>query len=56
MPALLALREAGLEPLDARTPRKGLALLNGTQMMGAIGALLLADADRLVRTAWWRRR
>ncbi|MGZ4313897.1 MAG: HAL/PAL/TAL family ammonia-lyase, partial [Solirubrobacteraceae bacterium] len=29
----------------------GLALLNGTQMMGAVGALALADADRLVRTA-----
>ena len=31
--------------------KEGLALLNGTQMMGALGALLLADADRLVRTA-----
>ena len=31
--------------------KEGLALLNGTQMMGAIGALLLADADRLLRTA-----
>ena len=50
MPALIALREAGLEPL-ALEAKEGLALLNGTQMMGAIGALLLADADRLVRTA-----
>ena len=50
MPALLALREAGLEPLTLAA-KEGLALLNGTQMMGAIGALLLADADRLVRTA-----
>ncbi len=32
-------------------PKEGLALLNGTQMMSAIGALLLADADRLARTA-----
>jgi histidine ammonia-lyase len=31
--------------------KEGLALLNGTQMMGALGALFLADADRLVRTA-----
>jgi histidine ammonia-lyase len=31
--------------------KEGLALLNGTQLMSAIGALLLADADRLVRTA-----
>ena len=50
VPALLALREAGLEPLDLG-PKEGLALLNGTQMMSAIAALFLADADRLVRTA-----
>ena len=50
MPALLALREAGLEPLTLEA-KEGLALLNGTQMMSAIGALVLADADRLVRTA-----
>jgi histidine ammonia-lyase len=50
VPGLIALREAGLEPLVLE-PKEGLALLNGTQMMGAIGALLLADADRLVRTA-----
>ena len=50
MPGLLALREAGLEPLVLGA-KEGLALLNGTQMMSAIGALLLADADRLVRTA-----
>jgi len=50
VPALLALREAGLEPLELEA-KEGLALLNGTQMMSAIGALLLADADRLMRTA-----
>ena len=50
MPALLALREAGLEPLVLEA-KEGLALLNGTQLMSAIGALLLADADRLARTA-----
>jgi histidine ammonia-lyase len=50
VPALLALREAGLEPLILEA-KEGLALLNGTQMMSAIGALLLADADRLIRTA-----
>ena len=49
-PALVALRETGLEPL-ALGPKEGLALLNGTQMMSALGALFLADADRLVRTA-----
>jgi histidine ammonia-lyase len=50
VPAMVALRETGLEPLVLGA-KEGLALLNGTQMMGAIGALLLADADRLVRTA-----
>jgi histidine ammonia-lyase len=50
VPGLIALREVGLEPLVLE-PKEGLALLNGTQMMSAIGALLLADADRLVRTA-----
>jgi histidine ammonia-lyase len=50
MPALVALRETGLEPL-VLGPKEGLALLNGTQLMSALGALLLADADRLARTA-----
>jgi histidine ammonia-lyase len=50
MPALLALREVGLEPLRLEA-KEGLALLNGTQMMSAVGALVLADADRLTRTA-----
>ena len=50
MPALLALREAGLDPLVLEA-KEGLALLNGTQLMSAIGALLLVDADRLTRTA-----
>jgi histidine ammonia-lyase len=45
-----ALRRAGLEPL-ALEAKEGLALLNGTQMMGALAALVLADADRLARTA-----
>jgi histidine ammonia-lyase len=45
-----ALAEAGLEPLVLE-PKEGLALLNGTQMMSAIGALVLARADRLARTA-----
>jgi histidine ammonia-lyase len=50
VPALIALREVGLEPLVLEA-KEGLALLNGTQLMSALGALLLADADRLVRTA-----
>ncbi len=50
MPGLLALRETGIEPLTLEA-KEGLALLNGTQLMSALGALLLADADRLARTA-----
>lgn len=50
MPAAEALASVGLAPLTLE-PKEGLALLNGTQMMSAIGALLLADADRLARTA-----
>jgi histidine ammonia-lyase len=50
MPGLLALKEAGLEPLELAA-KEGLALLNGTQLMTALGALLVADADRLVATA-----
>jgi histidine ammonia-lyase len=45
-----ALRGANLEPLTLEA-KEGLALLNGTQMMGALAALFLADADRLVSTA-----
>ncbi len=50
MPAAEALAAAGLEPLVLEA-KEGLALLNGTQMMGALGALLAADAERLLRTA-----
>jgi histidine ammonia-lyase len=45
-----ALRAAGLAPIELQA-KEGLALLNGTQMMSAIGSLVLADAERLVRTA-----
>ena len=50
MPAGEALASVGLRPMTLE-PKEGLALLNGTQMMAGIGALLLADADRLARTA-----
>jgi histidine ammonia-lyase len=45
-----ALRAADLAPIELQA-KEGLALLNGTQMMSAIGALVLADAERLARTA-----
>jgi len=49
-PAAEALRRAGLEPLRLEA-KEGLALLNGTQMMSAIGVLVLHDAERLLGTA-----
>jgi histidine ammonia-lyase len=49
-PAAEALASLGWEPLVLE-PKEGLALLNGTQMMTAIGALMLARAERLARTA-----
>jgi len=45
-----ALARAGLEPLRLAA-KEGLALINGTQFMAAIGALVLARADRLARIA-----
>ncbi len=50
LPAGEVLAAAGLEPLELGA-KEGLALLNGTQMMSAIGALVAADADRLSRAA-----
>ena len=45
-----ALARAGLEPL-ALEAKEGLALLNGTQLMAGIAALVHADASRLVDQA-----
>jgi histidine ammonia-lyase len=45
-----ALRRAGLEPVRLAA-KEGLALINGTQFMAAIGALVLARAGRLARIA-----
>ena len=41
---------AGIEPLDL-APKEGIALINGTQVMTAIGALALIGAERLVEAA-----
>jgi histidine ammonia-lyase len=49
-PAAEALAAAGIEPLRLQA-KEGLALLNGTHLMAALGVLALADADRLVETA-----
>ncbi len=45
-----ALAEAGLEPIRLG-PKEGLALINGTQFMTAIGALALLDAEHLCDVA-----
>lgn len=45
-----ALRRAGLAPLSLAA-KEGLALLNGTQAMLAVGGLSLARAERLARLA-----
>lgn len=49
-PAGEALREVGLEPLELEA-KEGLALINGTQAMAALLALLLLDTDILLKTA-----
>jgi histidine ammonia-lyase len=45
-----ALKQAGLAPV-ALEAKEGLALINGTQLMGAVGGLALNEAWRLARTA-----
>jgi len=45
-----ALARAGLAPL-ALAPKEGIALINGTQVMTAIGALALLRAERLAAVA-----
>jgi histidine ammonia-lyase len=50
LPGAEALRRAGLKPLELEV-KEGLALLNGTQAMTAVGGLALLDAERLVRLA-----
>ena len=50
LPGAEALRRAGLEPLRLEV-KEGLALLNGTQAMAAVGALALYRAERVARLA-----
>ncbi|HEV8186842.1 MAG TPA: aromatic amino acid lyase, partial [Pyrinomonadaceae bacterium] len=45
-----AFERAGILPLQLEV-KEGLALLNGTQAMGAVGSLALARAEKLVRLA-----
>lgn len=50
IPARVALQAAGLAPLTLAA-KEGLALLNGTQAIGAVGSLALARALRLAHMA-----
>jgi histidine ammonia-lyase len=50
MPGFEALAAAAIDPLELEA-KDGLALLNGTQLMAAIGALAVADARILAETA-----
>lgn len=50
MPSCEALRRAGIDPLKLQA-KEGLALLNGTQAMAAVGGLALDRADRVARLA-----
>ncbi|MFQ5896359.1 MAG: histidine ammonia-lyase [Nitrospinota bacterium] len=45
-----ALRAVGLSPLSLG-PKEGLSLINGTQVMTALGSLAAASAERLVKSA-----
>ena len=50
LPGASALRHAGLAPVTLQA-REGLALINGTHLMAATGALAVHDADVLVTAA-----
>src|SRR5690606_6208119 len=50
LPGAAALQRIGLEPLELEA-KEGLALINGTQIMTAIGLLTLARAETVAKTA-----
>lgn len=47
MPALEALQEAGLQPIELGE-KEGLGLINGTQVMLSIGSIALGEARKLI--------
>lgn len=49
-PGVEALRAAGLAPVSL-VAKEGLALTNGTQLMGALGSLIIVEAERLAKVA-----
>ncbi len=50
LPGAQAMEKAGITPLTLEA-KEGLALINGTQMMLAVGALALLEGERLCRAA-----
>jgi histidine ammonia-lyase len=50
LPGGEALRRAGIPPIVLE-PKEGIALINGTQFMSALGTLFLLEAERLVTIA-----
>src|SRR6185503_815540 len=50
MPSAKALQRAGIEPVQLEA-KEGIALLNGTQAMAAVGGLALYRAERVARLA-----
>jgi histidine ammonia-lyase len=50
MASIEALRRAGIEPVELEA-KEGLALLNGTQAMAAVGGLSLSRAEMVARAA-----
>ena len=50
MPGAEALKKKGLSPIEL-APKEGVALINGTQVMTAIGCLALHDAEVLAASA-----
>lgn len=50
MPGAEAMRRAGVQPTDL-TAKEGLGLINGSQMMTAGAALLVYDAERILKNA-----
>lgn len=51
MPAGEAFKQANLKPLSHLDAKEGLSLINGTQAMTALGAIVLYDAINLLKTA-----
>jgi len=50
VPSLPVLKAAGFEPIQLAA-KEGLALINGTQVMTAVGALACYDGEQLLKTA-----